>query len=160
MKTLEQIIKSKPVYLNDWSESKKLGVLQDFNLLGYNGPMGIWDGKIQEYNPNRFNSIDEYNRELKKLKSIINKAKKNYNILFASYVYEDYSGDAVVLFERDGKLYEVYGSHCSCYGLEGQWEEGDEVVLDELVPRIANGERYEAGHVRKELLEFLGVKEK
>lgn len=22
----------------------------------------------------------------------------------------------------DGKLYEVHGSHCSCYGFEGQWE--------------------------------------
>lgn len=32
-----------------------------------------------------------------------------------------YSGSAHVLFVRDGKLYEVNGSHCSCYGLEGQW---------------------------------------
>lgn len=27
------------------------------------------------------------------------------NILFASYGYENYSGDAFVLFERDGKLF-------------------------------------------------------
>jgi hypothetical protein len=38
-------------------------------------------------------------------------------ILVASYTYEDYSGAAFVLFRRDGKLYEVNGSHCSCYGL-------------------------------------------
>ena len=43
-------------------------------------------------------------------------------IIFASYLYECYKGSAFVLFERDGKLYEVNGSHCSCYGLEGQWE--------------------------------------
>lgn len=43
-------------------------------------------------------------------------------ILFATYEYTLYEGDAFVLFERDGKLYEVNGSHCSCYGLEGQWE--------------------------------------
>jgi hypothetical protein len=42
-------------------------------------------------------------------------------ILFASYEGGSYEGDAIVLFERDGKLYEAHGSHCSCYGLEDQW---------------------------------------
>lgn len=39
------------------------------------------------------------------------------------YTYESYSGDAFVLFRdtRDGKWYEVNGSHCSCFGLEDQW---------------------------------------
>lgn len=27
-----------------------------------------------------------------------------------------------IVFEKDGKLYEVNASHCSCYGYEGQWE--------------------------------------
>jgi hypothetical protein len=43
-------------------------------------------------------------------------------LLAAVYECADYEGSAFVLFERDGKLYEVNGSHCSCYGLEGQWE--------------------------------------
>ena len=47
---------------------------------------------------------------------------KNINILFASYGQGGYEGDAWVLFEEDGKLFEVNGGHCSCYGLEGQWE--------------------------------------
>lgn len=42
-------------------------------------------------------------------------------ILLASYGGAAYEGDAYVVYERDGKLYEVHGSHCSCYGLEGQW---------------------------------------
>jgi hypothetical protein len=42
-------------------------------------------------------------------------------ILFASYGYESYDGDAIVIFRKDGKLYEVHGSHCSCNGLEEQW---------------------------------------
>lgn len=42
-------------------------------------------------------------------------------ILFASYADGGYDGDATVVFERDGKLFEVNGSHCSCYGLEDQW---------------------------------------
>lgn len=43
-------------------------------------------------------------------------------VLFAEYSYESYEGSAFVLFKRDGKLYEVSGGHCSCYGLEGQWD--------------------------------------
>ena len=44
------------------------------------------------------------------------------DILFAYYGYESYEGEAFVLYEKDGKLYEVNGSHCSCYGLEDQWD--------------------------------------
>ncbi len=49
---------------------------------------------------------------------------EHVGVLLASYDYENYSGDAFVLYRdtRDGQLYEVHGSHCSCYGLEGQWE--------------------------------------
>lgn len=43
-------------------------------------------------------------------------------ILYASYECPPYEGYAFVLYERDGKLYEVNGSHCSCFGLEGQWK--------------------------------------
>lgn len=42
-------------------------------------------------------------------------------ILYASYETGCYDGRSFVLFERDGKVYEVNGSHCSCFGLEGQW---------------------------------------
>ncbi len=43
-------------------------------------------------------------------------------ILYASYEAECYEGYSYVLFERDGKIFEVNGSHCSCMGLEGQWK--------------------------------------
>lgn len=42
-------------------------------------------------------------------------------ILFASYAPGCYCGDAVVIFKRNNILYMVEASHCSCYGLEGQW---------------------------------------
>lgn len=63
------------------------------------------------------------------------------DVLLASYGYENYSGDAFVLFRdtRDGKLYEVHGGHCSCYGLEGQWEP-EECELDGLRHRLKNGQ--------------------
>lgn len=39
-------------------------------------------------------------------------------IIYAGYTYEDYSGSAIVVFVRDGRLYENNDGHCSCYGLE------------------------------------------
>ncbi len=47
---------------------------------------------------------------------------KESEILFAEYETPDYEGYASVVFLRNNKLYLVCGSHCSCYGLEGQWE--------------------------------------
>lgn len=44
-------------------------------------------------------------------------------IILAYYDYEDYSGYATVIFKDSNDIFwEVNGSHCSCYGLEGQWE--------------------------------------
>lgn len=65
--------------------------------------------------------------------------REGVRILFATYTYENYSGSAFVLLEKDGKLFEVNGSHCSCYGLEGQWalEEADK---DALLHRLRKGD--------------------
>lgn len=67
----------------------------------------------------------------------INTWKSHYgwnNIVAAGYVYEGNDERAYVLmhkreWDRSTKpptvqfaLYEVHGGHCSCYGLEGQWE--------------------------------------
>jgi hypothetical protein len=60
------------------------------------------------------------------------------NILFAWYGRECYDGKAFVLFSRDGKLYEVNGSHCSCRGLEGQWDP-EEVSVANLRYRMTEG---------------------
>ena len=47
---------------------------------------------------------------------------KGAKVFLAWYGYGSYCGASLVVFEREGKLYEVNGSHCSCYGLEGQWQ--------------------------------------
>jgi len=59
-------------------------------------------------------------------------------ILYASYSYEDYSGYATVVYYREstGKYYEIYGSHCSCFGLEGQWDKDEEILPEELFKRL------------------------
>lgn len=133
MKTLKEIIKQKPVYLHDWRE--KIDVIYDFEDLRF----------------------AESERQEKVVKSY-----DNINILFASYSYENYSGDAYVLFEKNGKLFEVFGSHCSCYDLEGQFEP-DEVSLEELNMRLLNGEfgvdSYSGNEFAEELKEFLGVQQ-
>lgn len=46
-------------------------------------------------------------------------------LVWASYVTPHYEGLADVVFLRDGKWKQVTGSHCSCFGLEGQWQEDD-----------------------------------
>ena len=45
------------------------------------------------------------------------------------------SGSAFVLFRKDGKLYEVNGGHCSCYGLKGQWFP-EETSIEALTHRL------------------------
>lgn len=59
-------------------------------------------------------------------------------ILLAFYTYEDYSGDAFVLFRKNGKLFEVNAGHCSCYGLEHQWEP-EETIIESLEHRLNEG---------------------
>lgn len=59
------------------------------------------------------------------------------NVLFAAYECE-YEGKALVVFLRDGHLYEVNGSHCSCYGLEDQWDE-EETTVEALRHRVERG---------------------
>lgn len=85
---------------------------------------------------------------------------ENINILFASYGTDNYTGDAFVLFEQDDKLYEVNGSHCSCYGLEGQFEP-EETALEALKLRLEKGrlgyDSYSGNVFADNLKEFIGL---
>ncbi len=85
---------------------------------------------------------------------------KDVNILFASYSESNYSGDAFVLLEKSGKLYEVNGSHCSCYGLEDQWEL-EETSLSALKFRLEKGtlgvDTYCGNEFAAELKDFIGI---
>lgn len=67
-------------------------------------------------------------------------------IIFADYTYKGYSGYSQVIFKENGSFYEVHGSHCSCFGLEGQWE--PELIETETyrarMDRLGNKEMVEA----------------
>jgi len=90
------------MFLNDFNNVEDL--VREFKIGGFDN----WYNEVQE-------------DQNKKAVAAFN---KRYIILFADYTHEDYSGDAYVLgFDKEeGKWFEVHGGHCSCYGLEGQWE--------------------------------------
>lgn len=51
--------------------------------------------------------------------------------VFAAYTYENYEGSALVITSEDGRAFDVVeGSHCSCYGLEGQWAPSGHTVVE------------------------------
>lgn len=150
MKTLKQLLKQSPVYLNDWSS--KFAVMSDFEDL--------------------YMSEDEYKAEKSpypneklwlekkdKVKRLLPEWKKK-NILFASYGHANYEGRAWVLFEQNGELFEINASHCSCYGLEGQWSP-EKVVLQELYNRVEKGtfghDTWSGNQFKTELKQFLGL---
>jgi hypothetical protein len=80
----------------------------------------------------QFDSVEDVLSQFSITKSDL----KGCEVVFAYYTYEDYSGDALVILRdpHDGKFYEVNGGHCSCYGLEGQWEM-EETTMDVMMQR-------------------------
>ena len=43
-------------------------------------------------------------------------------LVYAVYSMPPYEGYAEIIFRRNGEWFLASGGHCSCYGLEGQWE--------------------------------------
>ena len=152
MKDLQTIIKQEPVYLNDWSESKRIGVIADFeDIYISKSEFEATECPI----PNK-----EYWVEKKAKMEQALKQWEGINILFASYGCANYEGYAFVLFEKEGKLFEVNGGHCSCYGLEGQFSP-EETTLEALSHRLINGKMgqddYSGNEFANEIKQFLGV---
>lgn len=48
--------------------------------------------------------------------------KEPTEVILARYDQECYEGSALVIYRRGRRYYEVSGGHCSCHGLEGQWD--------------------------------------
>lgn len=75
-------------------------------------------------------------------------------VIYASYEQEGYEGWSTVIYRNGDKFYYNYAGHCSCYGLEGQWD--PEEYSAELFLAA-----YEKGHwgipdsVRDRVKEFL-----
>jgi hypothetical protein len=52
----------------------------------------------------------------------------DYEVLAAWSSEPDYEMSCWFLLRKDGKLYEVEGSHCSCMGYEDQWEPKESTI--------------------------------
>lgn len=150
MKKLEDILKQSPVFLNNWET--KIDIISDFDDIYMSE-----NEYLSEVAP--YANIKVWEEKKVAMKKAIEEWQP-INILFASYGIECYSGSAFVLFERDGKLFEVNGSHCSCYGLEGQFEP-EETTLDVIEFRLTKGtlgtDDYYGNEFAKELKIFLGI---
>lgn len=73
-------------------------------------------------------------------------------ILIAVYNEGNYEGSAWVLFRKEGKLYEVSASHCSCHGLEDQFD-AEETDGEALQHRLNKGTYFKwySQEVRQEI---------
>lgn len=86
-----------------------------------------------------------YSGEFKSMDDVVSNfetdIEDNIHVHLAHYDVDGYDGSAFVLIENTdtGKLYEIHGSHCSCNGLEGQWEP------EEVCPTILY-HRYKGTH--------------
>lgn len=92
-------------------------------------PIGLQDWT------NQTNLLETLSREFDHQ---INERNPETEILVASYVREDWSGQAIVIYREGGELFIVEGSHCSCYGLEDQWNP-DRIDLAYIDYRTRNG---------------------
>jgi hypothetical protein len=134
------------MYLNDWKDTGFMGLVADFS--------GIYN-TIYEFGATEcpIANVSFWEAELER------DQWKGIDVLLASYGHKNYSGDAFVLFKKDGKLYEVNAGHRPYYGLEGQWEP-EETTVESLLHRLNAGnlgnEDYSGNKFANELRAVLG----
>lgn len=140
------------MYLHDWKSF--FDMVMNFEYVF------ITKGEFEATEP-PYDNVKYWHENKAKAQAALNDPKyAGIEILLASYSYENYSGDAFVLFRKDGRLYEVNGSHCSCYGLEGQWEP-EETTVEALRHRLDAGQlgsdEYSSNIFASELRLILGA---
>jgi hypothetical protein len=103
---------------------------------------------------------DGYSDASKQLAATITATLKASNFVIALYGLGGYEGWSYVLYHKDGVFYENEAGHCSCYGLEGQWNP-QETDVEALKLRLANGSfSYEADEdrlIKMYISEYLGA---
>jgi hypothetical protein len=97
---------------------------------------------------------EAYTRYDEDQKAVILKLLNESKVYLAWYGYGSYSGSSWVIYEHKGKLYEVNGGHCSCYGLEGQWDP-EETDWRAIAMRDYNDYEYDDHHTVNEYVKEL-----
>lgn len=60
--------------------------------------------------------------------------KEPTKVIYAAYDTGNWEGHAVVAYRKGrNKYYLVEGGHCSCYGLEGQWDPTEYIGKAEFI---------------------------
>lgn len=90
-----------------------------------------------------FSGVYEFSKEHEKLGALAAIPEPD-EVLAARYEQESYDGDAWVVFRRGSKYYEVNGGHCSCYGLEDQWQPEEYESAELLLAALEKGNWYGA----------------
>lgn len=139
------------VFMGEWEDSGMFGMIADFS------DVYITE---QEYRAEKCPYANEavwIERKAEMQNALADPAYQGIKVLIADYEQGGYEGDAFVLFERDGKLWEVNAGHCSCYGLEGQWEP-EEVTMQNLADRLNKstyGRFHDEGEFREAMKNIL-----
>lgn len=120
------------MYLHDWADGGMFAMIMDFE------DVYITQSEYEAITAPYPNVALWYEEKAKAAKALALDKYQGIEVLLASYSNANYSGDAFVLFRKDGKLYEVNGSHCSCYGLENQWDP-EETSGEALQKRLTDG---------------------
>jgi hypothetical protein len=104
----------------------------------YIGDFSSWDGVKREFR------IDD----------------EEPDVVYAEYEQEYYEGWAWVVYRDGDNIYLVEGGHCSCYGLEGQWDP-EEYTLETFISMLdraaATPYPYGIGKRTEEIKKRLGV---
>lgn len=120
------------IYLHDWADEKFIGMVGDFEDI-------YMSSAEYEAEEAPYANADYWENQKAAMKSVLSKDQwQGVEVLLASYTYQNYEGDAFVLFRKNGQLFEVNGGHCSCHGLEGQWKP-EETSVEALEHRLHNG---------------------
>lgn len=110
---------------------------QDFQKRIYEEDFSDWEHVVSEFAPSYGRWGEERNKAA---------LGSEPEYIFARYLIDGYEGSADVVFYRDGKWFYNSGSHCSCYGLEDQWEPEEfdaELQLSlEAEEALKSGKRY------------------
>lgn len=65
------------------------------------------------------------------------------HVLLAWYGGGSYEGDAIVIYRRGPEYFINEGGHCSCYGLEGQWDPEKYDSKEHLIAALEKREWYD-----------------
>jgi len=110
----------------------------------YFGEFSDWTDVSESFSHIDWSFDGTYEQRLERAKRAIPQPDE---VIFAGYDVPGYEGYARVVYRNGDRYFQVTGSHCSCYGLEGQWEP-EEYDLDTLIAAVEQERVY--GKVEEE----------